>query len=439
MTDTPAPPLPGSPPPAPPASALLTLALALTRAAGPFGPAILRRRLARGKEDPDRWREKLGETALPRPEGRLIWMHAVSVGEGLSVLPLLRALMTAGQARVLLTCTTVTAMGLLRDRVPPGVILQFLPLDLPRPVERFLTHWRPDVAVLVESEFWPRLMVETQARGIPLLLANARISDRSAARWARLGGVARALLGRFTALCVPDAAGAARLAALGADPARIRMTGTLKRAAERLPVDGDTLARLRAALAGRQVWLAASTHPGEEAVVAQAQLALRAAGPGTLCLLAPRHPGRGAEIAAFLAAQGLAVTRRGAGEAPGGDVHVADTLGEMGLWFDLAPVSLVCGSLVAGIGGHNAYEPAVHGSAILHGPHVGNFTDLYARLDAAGAARVVGDAPAVAAAVAALWADGAARGAMVGAAQEVLAAEGDGVAETAALILSQLR
>lgn len=419
-----------------PRSALLAVWLAATRVAGPLGPAILRRRLRAGKEEPHRWAEKLGQATLPRPAGALIWVHAVSVGEGLSVLPLLKALLAArADATVLLTCTTVTAATLLRDRVPDRVLLQYLPLDLAAPVARFLDHWRPDVAVMVESEFWPRLIHDCHARGIPLMLANARISDRSAARWARQKGLARALLNRFTVLTAPDGVMADRLVAIGADPARVRITGTLKRAAEPLPVDAAERARLRAALGDRAVWCAASTHAGEEATVAGAQRLLRDRLPGTLCLLAPRHPARADEVAALMQAEGLTVTRRSRGDLPGGDVHLADTLGEMGLWFDLAPVSLVAGSLVDGIGGHNAYEPALQGSAILHGPHVGNFADLYARLDAAGAARVVTDGETLAASVAALLTDGAARAAMTGRAKDVLRDEGDGVAAVADLVL----
>ena len=424
--------------PTPPRSGVLALWLAATRIAAPLAGMVLRRRLAAGKEDPARWREKLGEGGGVRPEGRLIWLHAVSVGEGLSVLPLLKALSAGREGHVLMTCTTVTAMALLQERVPERVILRYLPLDFPGPVARFLSHWRPDVAVMVESEFWPRLMVETHARGIPMILANARISDRSARRWGRLRGAAAALLGRFTLLTAPEAGMAARLVALGADPGRVRVTGTLKRAAERLPVDAGELARLRAALAGRAVWLAASTHPGEEAVVAAAHRALSARLPGAMLILAPRHPVRGDEVAAVIAAAGLEQSRRSRGETPAGAVYLADTLGEMGLWFDLCPVSFIGGSLVAGIGGHNAYEPALHGSVILHGPEVGNFADLYARLGTAGAARVVTGAEDLAREVERLLRDTVARDAQGAAARDVLAAETDGVAEVAALILDQV-
>jgi len=424
--------------PTPPRSVALAAWLLVTRIAAPLAGVILRRRLKAGKEDPARWREKLGESDGRRPAGRLVWLHAVSVGEGLSVLPLLKALAGRGDLSILMTCTTVTAMALLKGRVPEGVILHYLPLDFPGPVARFLSRWRPDVAVMVESEFWPRLMHDTHARGIPMILANARISDRSARRWGRMRGLAVALLGRFTLLAAPDEAMAARLVALGADPARVRVTGTLKRAAERLPVDGAELARLREGLAGRPVWLAASTHPGEEAVAVAAHRLLCQTLPEALLILAPRHPVRGDEVAGVIGAAGLRASRRSAGEAPAGPVYLADTLGELGLWFDLCPVALVGGSLVAGIGGHNAYEPALHGSAILHGPEVGNFADLYARLDAAGGARVVTGAADLADALRRLLPDGAARGALVAAARGVLEAERDGVAEVAGLILRQI-
>lgn len=446
MTDRPAlpPPLPAAPPDAP--------ALALWRGATcvlePLAPVLLRWRRRRGKEDALRWREKLGVAGAARPAGEVIWLHAVSVGEGLSVLPLLRALL-AGRAgaSVVLTCSTVTAARLLGDRMGGAaqgwaegrVILQFLPLDLPGPVRRFLDHWRPDVAVLVESEFWPRLMRAVVARGVPLVLANARISDRSAARWARARGVARALLSHFTVMGAPDAAMAARLVSLGADAARVRVLGTLKRAAEPLAVDEAERARLAAMFGEAPLWLAASTHAGEEEAVAAAQVALQAAVPGARLILAPRHPERGEAVAGLLRAAGLGVARRSLGESPeGAEVYLADTLGEMGLWFALAPVTFLGGSLVADVGGHNAYEPALAGSAILHGPGVGNFADLYARLGAAGGAAQVADGPALARAVAGLWDDPARRGAMVAAARGVLEAEADGVAATAGMILGCL-
>ena len=420
-------------PPRPPASLALVAYLGLSALLSPFAPLLLRRRLKTGKENPDRWREKLGYTTAMRPDGPLVWVHAVSVGEGLSVLPLLACLVP--EVTVLLTCTTATSARLMAERVPQGVIVQFLPLDLPGPVRRFLRHWRPDAAVLVESEFWPRLIRETHRRAIPLLLVNARISEASMARWSRLRGLSRAMLRRFGALTAPDAAAATKLVALGADPARVSVTGSLKRGADRLPVDTSELARMRDATAGRPLWLAASTHPGEEALVAAAHRHITASLPDALLVLAPRHPDRAATIRADLAAAGHRISQRSAGDAPSADIYLADTLGELGLWFDLCPVSFIGGSLVP-VGGHNAYEPALHGSAILHGPYVANFADLYARLDAAKAARPV-TAATLGDAVLALQ-DARHRAAMTDAARRTLAAEGDATRRTADLILSAL-
>lgn len=428
-----APPLRPLPPPPP--SALLTLWLGATWLVSPLGARLLRKRLAQGKEDPARWREKLGEAGLPRPAGRLVWLHAVSVGESLSILPLVQRLVDGG-AEVLVTSTTVTSARLLAERLPAGSRHQFLPIDTGPAVAAFLDHWRPDVAVMVESEFWPRLIHDTHARAIPLILANARMSEASARRWRRMPGPIRAMLARFAAITAPDARIAGVLADLGADPARVTVTGSLKRGADRLPVDEGERERLGAQIGGRRCWLAASTHPGEEEVVAAAHRLVLERDPGALLILAPRHPDRGMAVAALLAGAGLRVARRAAGEAiaPATQVYLADTLGEMGLWFDLCPVAFIGGSLVP-VGGHNAYEPVAHGAAVLTGPRVGNFAALYGRLLAAGGAVTVADADALAAAVADL-ADPARRAAMTAAARAAVAAEDDATGTTAAIILA---
>lgn len=416
-----------------PSSPLLSAYLALGPVLQPLAPWLLKRRLAQGKEDPARWREKLGHATLPRPQGPLIWLHAVSVGEGLSVLPLLTRLVTHG-ATVLVTSTTVTSARLLAERLPKGCLHQFLPLDLPGPVKRFLDHWRPDLAVFVESEFWPRLLRDTQAHTIPMVLVNARISEKSANNWRRGPGLARAILSGFTALTAPEPRVAALLAELGADPARIRTTGSLKRGTGRLPVDAQALADLQTAIGTRKTWLAASTHPGEEEAILDAQQIL----DDRLLILAPRHPVRGAAIRDLITARGLNVAQRTRHErlTPETQVYLADTLGEMGLWFDLAPVSFIGGSLVP-VGGHNAYEAVAHGSAVITGPAVSNFAALYDSLLAAKGAVMVPDAPALAAAIRALD-DPARHKAQTDAANTAIRAESDATTETATLILSLL-
>jgi 3-deoxy-D-manno-octulosonic-acid transferase len=416
-----------------PSSPLLAAYLALGPVLQPLAPLLLKRRLAQGKEDPARWREKLGHPTLPRPHGPMIWLHAVSVGEGLSVLPLLTRLVASG-ATVLVTSTTVTSARLLADRLPKGCLHQFLPLDLPGPVTRFLDHWRPDLAVFVESEFWPRLLRDTQARNIPMVLVNARISEKSARNWRRVPGLARAILSGFTALTAPEPRVAALLAELGADPARIRTTGSLKRGTGRLPVDADALAELRDAIGSRKTSLAASTHPGEEEAILDAHQALG----DRLLILAPRHPARGAAIRDLVSARGLTVAQRARQEpiTPATQVYLADTLGEMGLWFDLCPTSFIGGSLVP-VGGHNAYEAVAHGSAVITGPEVGNFAALYDSLLKAKGAVMVPDAAALAQAIRTLD-DPARLTAQTEAAKVAISAESDATTETAALILSLL-
>lgn len=378
-------------PDASPRSVLLRLYLAASRRAGGIARRWLDRRRAEGKEDPDRLAERMGIAGVPRPDGPLIWFHAASVGEAASLLELLRRLT---QARPGLTCLvttgTVTSARFLADRLPENCIHQFSPLDVQPWVRRFLDHWRPDAAVFTESEFWPATLCEAHDLGIPLLLINARISNRSFRRWRMLGGMARALLARYDRILAQDTLAGEQLAALGADPGRLTVEGSLKEGAAPLPYDEVERAKMARAFAGRHLWLAASTHPGEEEIVLGAHFRSRPALPLLSLLLVPRHPSRGDEVAALVRSRGLTVAQRSKGEPVTADteVYLADTLGEMGLWYRIAPVSFVGGSLVD-VGGHNPFEPALLGSAIIFGPHVRNFIEGYRRLELAGAAVLV--------------------------------------------------
>lgn len=375
--------------------------LALTARGAGAGQRRLARRLAQGKEDPARLDERMGVAGLPRPHGRLIWFHAASVGESLSLLEVIRRLGDHDpDLHVLLTTGTVSSSDILKSRLPRNAIHQFVPIDIRLFVQRFLDHWKPDLAVWTESEFWPSLIVETHARGVPLLLINARMSDRSASRWRYLGGAARSLLTRFAAVHAQDNATGRALRRLGLPADRLTVTGTLKEGTPPPPCSEEDRARYTKLLAGRPVWAAASTHEGEESVVASAHAIAARTAMRLLCILVPRHPERGDAIAAMLREQGLTVAQRSRGQEPDADtgIYLADTLGELGLWYRLAPLSFVGGSLVD-IGGHNPFEPAALGSAILHGPHVYNFADIFARLDEVGGAREVQDAATLAAAV----------------------------------------
>jgi 3-deoxy-D-manno-octulosonic-acid transferase len=393
-------------------TALLALWSGAARAAAPGLRLLLRRRARRGKEVAARLGERRGLAGAPRPPGRLVWLHAASVGESLSILPV-AAVLAAEDVSVLITTGTVTSAALLALRLPelglaPRVRHQFAPLDVPRWVARFLDHWRPDAAGFVESEIWPNLLAACRARGIPVMLLNARLSARSFARWRRAPGLARTVLGGFAAVAAQSEADAARLRTLGA--AAVDAPGNLKFAAPPLPAEPEALAAAGAVLAGHPVWLAASTHPGEETVVAAAHRLLAPAHPGLITLLVPRHPERGAAIAATL--EGLAVTRRSVGEGPPAEgIWIADTLGELGLWYRLAPIVLVGRSLLPPGGGQNPLEPARLECAVATGPHTGNFEEPVARLRAAGALATVADASAIARFVAAMLDDPTARAA----------------------------
>ncbi len=342
-----------------------------TRLAAPALRRMLRRRADRGKEIPERLAEREGIASLPRPAGRLIWVHAASVGETMSALPLIRLLAASGA--VLLTTGTVTSARLAAERLPAGALHQFVPLDVPGWVARFLAHWRPDAAVFLESEIWPNLLGACDERGIQRFLVNGRLSAASTRNWKRAPGTARRLLGGFAAIHAQSAGDAANFRALGA--MQVREWGNLKFFAAPLPVDEAVLVSLQAAIPG-PVWLAASTHPGEEALVFAAHQALLPDFPGLVTLLVPRHPERGAVVAAICGG----APRRSLGQAPvPGQVYVADTLGELGLFFRLAPFAFV-GNSLAGFGGHNIVEPALLARPVICGPHLENFEEAAARL-----------------------------------------------------------
>jgi 3-deoxy-D-manno-octulosonic-acid transferase len=403
-------------------------------AAAPGVRLLLRARAARGKEVRGRLAERRGIDATPRPAGLLVWLHAASVGETMSILPVLPELAARTPTpTILLTTGTVTSATLLGQRLDPElarrVLHRFAPLDVPRWAARFLDHWRPDVAGFVESELWPNLLAGCRARKIPTMLINARLSDRSLARWRRVPGFARQVLGDFTQVQPRSATDAERLRALGCG--RVGKPGDLKLAAPPLPADEAEVRRLREMVAGRPVWLAASTHPGEEDAILAAHRGLAADHPGLLTIIAPRHPERGASIPA--------AGHRSRGEdPPAGGVWVADTLGELGLLYRLAGIAFIGRSLLPPGGGQNPLEPARLGCAIAVGPHTGNFTDHVAMLRTAGGLTVVRDAAELGRWVDGLFRDPARRREMGEAAAAALQRHGDLPRRTAAALLELL-
>jgi 3-deoxy-D-manno-octulosonic-acid transferase len=400
----------------------------------PLAHGLLMARRARGKEHPERMGERTGRPGLARPEGPLIWMHGASVGELNSLLPIVAHYRAHGY-EVLVTTGTVTSAEVASRTLAAGAIHQFVPLDTPGFVDRFLRHWRPDIGLIAESEIWPNLIVAARGAGTHLALLNARMSERSFRRWQRMPRLIGALLGRFEICLAQSAPDAARLTALGAP--RVASVGNLKYDVPAPEAAAPALAALGAAIAGRPVLLAASTHEGEEAIVAEAHRIAANAVPGLLTIIAPRHPPRGPAIETLLQAYGLRVLRRrsaGAGAllpAPDTDIYVADTIGEMGILYRLAPAAFIGRSLGAS-GGQNPIEPAKLGAAILHGPAVRNFADVYQALGAAGGAITVRDAPAFARTAVRLLIEPSHREAVTTAARQTVEASSGAIARTLA-------
>ena len=373
----------------------------------PIASQLLARRQKRGKEHPERLRERLGQPSMPRPKGPLVWVHGASVGEMLATIALIERL-RAQDFAVLVTSGTVTSAALAEQRLPNGVTHQFIPLDAPRFVRRFLDHWRPGLALFVESDLWPNLICSSAKRKIPMIIINGRLSERSFKRWRRVPGVIAALLNQFDLCLAQSATDAERYAKLGAP--RVSATGNLKLDVPALPADEAALRRLKDIVGKRPVMLAASTHAGEEAAVIGAHRRLRAKFPSLLTIVVPRHPARGESIAEEAKGAGLSVALRSRRAQPMPDIgiYIADTLGELGLMYRLAPIVFMGGSL-ASHGGQNPIEAIRLGAAIIHGSQVWNFAEIYAALDAARGAQPVADEEALATRLGAWLADPAAR------------------------------
>jgi 3-deoxy-D-manno-octulosonic-acid transferase len=379
-----------------------------TAFAAPAAEALLRYRLKAGKEDRQRLGERRGVSKLPRPGGPLVWTHGASVGELTSMLPLIETICRRNIA-VLVTAGTVTAAETAARRLPAGAIHQFVPFDLPRYAGRFLNHWQPDLALMVESDLWPNLILASARRSIPLILVNGRISERSYRRWHLAPRSIAALLGRFDLCLAQSSEDATRYADLGAP--RYLTTGNLKLDVPAPPADESRLWMMRTAVGVRPIIAAASTHPGEEELVIEAHRRLRSSFPSLLTIVVPRHPERGPAVADAAKASGRSFAVRSRGELPerSTEIYVADTLGELGLFYRLAPIVFMGGSLV-GHGGQNPIEAAKLGAAILHGPHVWNFAELYTALDAARGAEPVSNVDQLTARIDAWLKDADARG-----------------------------
>ena len=359
---------------------------AITKALAPALPFWLKRRAAKGKEDPARQGERFGVASLALPDGQLFWMHGASVGEVTMLLPLIdKVLAEYPQAHVLVTSGTTTSAELMAKRLPARAFHQYIPLDTPKAVSAFLDHWQPDMAFWAESEIWPNMLLQTKARDIPMALINARMSEKSVQGWFKRRKSAQSLFGCFDTILAGDEATANGLSwLLGQD---IESAGSLKEAAPTLPVNSDALAELKKQIGNRPVWCAASTHKGEEEIILAAHEKIKAEHPDALLILALRHPERRADIAPLLSKIRHIHRTDGQVITPSCSVMVWDTIGEMGLAYSLSDITFVCGSLIDGLMGHNPLEPARFSNAVLTGAHISSFADSYMSMIAFDAAQ----------------------------------------------------
>src|SRR3984957_17986032 len=412
----------------------------LSAAAMPLAPALIKRRLKQGKEDPARVGERRGMSRDIRPQGPLVWIHGASVGEVLAAAALIEKL-RALNICILLTSGTVTSAAIVAKRFPADIIHQYVPYDSPRYVARFLDHWRPSLALFVESDLWPNLILSSAARRLPMVLINGRMSQRSFPRWRRGMGTISALLGRFDICLAQSRVDAERFTALGSR--NVITTGNLKLDAPAPPADPARLERWMAVTRGRPIVVAASTHPGEEDILLDAHRTLAGFFPSLLTVIVPRHANRGEAIARTITASGLHVALRSREELPTAtsDIYVADTMGELGLFYRLAPIVFMGGSLVEH-GGQNPIEAIKLGASIVPGPHVFNFTDVYEALDDAGGARRADTQEALVKQLGQLLADPVARESSVAASERVVEQLGGALDRTLAALepyLLQLR
>ncbi len=406
----------------------------------PFLPGILQRRAAKGKEDPARLNERLGIAPIDRPGGALVWLHGASVGESIVALSVADEMrLHAPHLRFLFTSGTKTSADLIANRLIAGDYHRYVPVDTPRSTAAFVRGWAPDLAVFVEGEIWPNLLMSTRAAGIKSALINARMTTKSINNWAKRLAAAHYLFDGFDLVLPADertATGLSRLRTRAIGP-----SGNLKLASTRPSIDASALSDVRGAIGDRPVWLAASTHCGEEKILIGAHLALLMAAPDALLILAPRHPERGNDVEVDCRLAGIIPARRSRGHFPTplGSIWLWDTIGELGLAMSVAPVTFMGGSLVTGVGGHNPVEPAQLGSAIISGPYVHNFEDLYQELEDEGGVRIIDDmmSDRIAMAIAGLIGDDQQRDSEIAAARSVVA-RGAGAMETTVTALLDL-
>jgi 3-deoxy-D-manno-octulosonic-acid transferase len=417
-------------------SVVLSLYRIATALIAPAMPAWLQARVKRGKEEPARWRERFGETAVLRPTGKLIWLHAASIGETTSTLPLVAALTERGFS-TLMTTGTVTAAQLIESRALPNVIHQYAPLDHTDWIERFLQHWQPDIALRVDSEIWPNTLTALHHRNIPIVQINARMSAKAFDTWSVFPGFMRSVFETLSLVCAQSEIDRIHFEKLGARKAI--NAGNLKLAQMPLPFDRSALDHLKNVTFGRPTWTAGSIHPGEDQIVAQAHLTVKKKHPTALAYVVPRHNTRGSEMALTMRNLGLNVARRSQNDTLTSttDVYIADTMGELGLFYRLAPICFVGKSFAVG-GGQNPAEPAQLGAALVWGPDMSNFSELAAALEKSNAALKLASATDLGEAIAALLSEPQRTADMGAAGQRYIADNGNALNRTLELLAPYL-
>lgn len=374
----------------------------ITSAGLPIIQLLLKWRIIMGKEEVARIEERRGVASIYRPEGSLIWIHAASLGEAQSVLIFIERLIHERPAlNVLVTTGTVTSANLMKERLPKQAFHQFIPVDRLTWVRRFLNYWKPDLAIWVESELWPNLLLETSSRGINMVLLNGRISTNSFNMWKKVNNLAHQLLSTFSLVLTQDNISAERFRALGAK--NITISGNLKTSASPLPANAASLIEIQDLIGNRPLWLAASTHESEEIIIGQVHNIIRKKIPNLLTIIAPRHPQRSKQITKSLKEEGLIIVRRDLDEkiTENTDIYLVDRTGELGLFYRITKIAFIGGSLIEH-GGQNLREAALLGCVVLHGPHMTNFQQIADSLAAAGGSLVVNNTEKLAASVEAL-------------------------------------
>ena len=330
-------------------------------------------RRSKGKEDKKRFNERFGLTNKCRPKGYLIWLHGASVGESLSLLPLIVKLRELyPEFNLLITTGTVASAYLMKERLPSGVIHQYIPVDQIVYVRRFLSHWRPSLALWAESDFWPNLITEIAYEKVPLILVQGRVSLRTHARWRVLPWFIKMILSKFSLCLAQTEVDRVRLSSLGAS--LVKSVGNLKLAASPLPFDQEQFSILKTKFGSRSIWLAASTHPSEEEKIWKVHREIATHFPNLLTIIVPRHSERGVLIRKDLSRLKAVVALRSENEEveERTQIYIADTIGELGLFYRLVDIVFMGKSFVD-LGGQNLIEPAHLQNAILHGPYMWNF------------------------------------------------------------------